>query len=190
MIFRIREKTHGATNAQYERTKVSRLAEKGTFIRLKQGLYSDDKKENPLLVANALVVPSYVSFEYALSMHGLIPERVYEITCATIKARGELEYENKFGRFSYRNVPVKAYSAEIDVVGGALIAKPEKALCDLLHRLPSVRSRKELMDLLFEDLRLDEVGVHALDFDVLSRLCELYPGDTFRCLRKYLEDTK
>ncbi len=190
MIFRIREKTHGATNAQYERTKVSRLAEKGTFIRLKQGLYSDDKKENPLLVANALVVPSYVSFEYALSMHGLIPERVYEITCATIKARGELEYENKFGRFSYRNVPVKAYSAEIDVVGGALIAKPEKALCDLLHRLPSVRSRKELMDLLFEDLRLDEVGVHALDFGVLSRLCELYPGDTFHCLRKYLEDTK
>ena len=36
-------------------------------------------------LANVLYAPSYVSFDYALSYYGMIPERVHEITSATMR---------------------------------------------------------------------------------------------------------
>ena len=35
------------------------------------------------VLANLIYGPSYVSYEYALTYYGLIPERVFEVTSAT-----------------------------------------------------------------------------------------------------------
>jgi predicted transcriptional regulator of viral defense system len=67
------------------------MVKNGDLISLKRGIYvfSEKYRTSPLnyiSIANILHKPSYVSFEYALSYHGLIPERVYTITTAAPKA--------------------------------------------------------------------------------------------------------
>jgi hypothetical protein len=47
---------------------------------------------------------------------------------------------------------------------------------------------KELLDLLFEDLRIDEVIFDELDKNKLIKLCDLYSSKTLRLLKKYLEE--
>ena len=190
MIFRIDEKTLGKPSEATERTRISRANKKGLYFRLKRGLYSDDPKENPLWIANAIRVPSYVSFEYALSLHGLIPEKVYEITSATVDIRTREVYINHFGRFSYRSVPKNVYSLGLVYSDQTCIASAEKALCDMLHAIRSVRNRKDLLALLFEDLRIDEDGFESLDSETLVQFCNIYPGETFRVLKAFLEEKK
>ena len=134
--------------------KISQMLKKEDIIKIKRGVYIFNKKYqdsivDKISVANMLYTPSYVSFEYALSYYGLIPERVYEITSASIRAKKT--YETALGRFSYRKVPLKAFSLGIDwlydeKLGGRLIATKEKALCD------KVRSEKKLGKLTQEKL--------------------------------------
>lgn len=54
-----------------------------------------------------------------------------------------------------------------------LIATPEKDLCDKLYTLSPVRNKKEMYDLLFEDLYL---------------LCDLYKTTNHKILKKVLGD--
>jgi len=80
--------------------------------------------------------PSYVSYEYALSYYGLIPERVYEITSATLHSKKS--FDTPIGRFTYKPGPLPVYAMGIDWLydnknGGKLIATPEKALCDKIR---------------------------------------------------------
>ena len=61
--------------------KIAALVDEGSLVRIKRGLYCLSPKISghdldSRVVANALYGPSYVSFETALSMYGLIPERV------------------------------------------------------------------------------------------------------------------
>ena len=64
---------------------------------LRRGLYLRDSRVNPLALAPAIHGPSYVSFESALAWHGLIPERVEEVVCATFKRPAE--FETPVGRY-------------------------------------------------------------------------------------------
>lgn len=76
---------------EYERPndKIYQLAKEGIIQSIKRGLYvagpalNIDRKPEPSLLANHILGPSYVSVETALSYHGLIPERVYEIASMT-----------------------------------------------------------------------------------------------------------
>ena len=58
--------------------KIAALVDEGSLVRIKRGLYCLSPKISghdldSRVVANALYGPSYVSFETALSMYGLIP---------------------------------------------------------------------------------------------------------------------
>src|SRR3990167_2822579 len=56
------------------------------FLKLRNGLYAlRTEPPHELEIANRLYEPSYVSFEYALAHHGVIPETVYTVTSATTK---------------------------------------------------------------------------------------------------------
>ena len=44
--------------------------------------YETDRNVPAYLLAGSIYGPSYISFEYALSRYGLIPEAVYAVTCA------------------------------------------------------------------------------------------------------------
>src|SRR3989338_7443923 len=64
-----------------------RYTKSGFITRLKRGLYAfPDALPPNIFIANKLYEPSYVSLEFALSYHGIIPETVYTITSITTKA--------------------------------------------------------------------------------------------------------
>lgn len=145
--------------------KIASLVASGDLIRIKKGFYSFAQlyRKQPvdlLAIANGLYAPSYVSFEYALSWYGIIPERVVQVTSATIK--NNKLFDTPLGRFSYKKIPVKAYSLGVDwhfdqVEGGRFIATPEKALCDKLRyeRGLGTLSQRQLREYLECDLRAE-----------------------------------
>ena len=66
-----------------------------------RGLYETDRNAPAYLLAGSIYGPSYISFEYALSRYGLIPEAVYAVTCATFEKKKKKKYETPFGTFTY-----------------------------------------------------------------------------------------
>lgn len=109
--------------------------EKGLFIQLKRGLYclrTDPPTDQE--IANQLYRPSYLSFEYALAYHNIIPEMVYTLTSATTKLTREFVVEDK--TYSYTAIKISAYTGyEMKLTGDQpyAIAEPEKALADFLY---------------------------------------------------------
>ena len=96
------------------RMKISRMLAAGELTPLRRGLYLRDRTVNSLALAPAIYGPSYVSFTTALAWHGLIPERVEEVLCATLKRPAA--FETPVGRYRYRHVPARVFSIGIDRV--------------------------------------------------------------------------
>ena len=170
--------------------KISLEEKKNNLIKLKRGLYETNKEADPFTIANVLLSPSYISFETALSYYGMIPERVYGIKSASLKKNKIKKYKNYFGAFIYQDVNSKAYPYEInqiDIDGvKVLIASREKALLDLLSIISPRNNKKELLDLLFDDLRIDEVIFDELDKNKIIESCNFYSSKTLQILKKYL----
>ena len=171
--------------------KISLEEKNNKLIKIKRGLYETNKDANSLTIANILLSPSYISFETALAYYGMIPERVYAIKSASFKKNKKKEYKNHFGLFLYQDINSNAYPYdinEIEIDGTkVLIASREKALLDMLSVISPRNNKKELLDLLFDDLRIDEVLFDELDKDKIIKLCELYSSKTLKILKKYLE---
>src|SRR3989344_35480 len=109
-----------------------RYAKKGYIARIKRGIYGfPDALPPELFLANKIYEPSYVSLEFALSYHRIIPENVYEITSITTKATRRFETLGKV--FSYRKVKkgvFTGYTIEKQNDVSFRIADAEKALVD------------------------------------------------------------
>jgi hypothetical protein len=157
--------------------KISQWLASGVLISLKRGLYvvgSPWRKETLCLplIANRLYGPSCVSLEYALAWHGLIPERVVEVT-SVCTGRGR-ELENSLGRFSYFTVPESLFPVGLTIEAEGeqhfWLASPTKAVCDkvLLTRHLKAVGKASMRAFLFEDLRLDEEGLRDFDASVLK----------------------
>ena len=172
------------------KTKLSRMVQNGECYQIVRGIYETDRNVPPHLLAGSIYGPSYISFEYALSYHGLIPEAVYTVTCACFDKKKKKRYETPFGIFTYRDVPseVFPYFTETKREGDYWyrIASPEKALCDLLYTITPVRNNEELKSLLFEDLRLDENAVRNLNRDVVAALTSGYHSTNVKKLHAFL----
>lgn len=165
--------------------KISELIKNGELISLRRGIYVPGPKTDlPLpdsfLIANHLRGPSYVSLESALSFYGFIPERTYEISSVTVKP--SKKYKTPLGRFGYQNLPTPYYSYGIRMVQlthkqTALIASPEKAICDkiILTSKINLRSVKQARAFLLEDLRIDENLLGALDVEIITSWLEETP---------------
>lgn len=178
--------------------KIANLVKSGELIRLKKGFYTFSKPYltqpiDLISVANALYAPSYVSFDYALSFYGMIPERVSEITSATCK--NEKLFDTAIGRFSYKRVPMSAYSLGVDWfydenVGGKFIATPEKALCDKLRydRGISTLTQKAMIDYLKYDLRLDTPK--KLDAILIEEIAIAYKSKNLKTLAVIIKKGK
>ena len=145
------------------KSKLARMAERGECFPITRGLYETDRNAPAYLLAGSIYGPSYISFEYALSRYGLIPEAVYAVTCATFEKKKKKKYETPFGTFTYRDVPSEAFPLGIRLVQEGdyfyRIAEPEKALCDQLYTMPPVPNTQELFRLLTEDLRLSLIHI-------------------------------
>jgi predicted transcriptional regulator of viral defense system len=133
---------------------LNRYAKRGVVVHLKRGLYALAGMPLPdMYIANKLYAPSYVSREFALSYHKVIPETVYEITSVSTKATRRFEAAGKV--YTYRRIKKAAftgYAAARQNGFSFRIADPEKAFVDALYyRMlfgdqPLSRFRKELID--------------------------------------------
>ena len=145
----------------------------GELIPLRRGLYLRDRSVEPLALAAALYGPSYVSFESALAWHGLIPERVEEVVCATLKR--PVRFENPVGRYCYRHVPSRVFAIGIERVEDPLLpwllASPTKALCDSVALDASICSQKDVRAWL-DGMRIEEVPM--LDQEQLAACAASY----------------
>ena len=176
--------------------KIAYMVKKGELIRLKKGLYSLGKDYRTtsidmISVANTLYAPSYVSFDYALSYYGLIPERVYEVTSATMRMKKE--FNTPLGRFTYKPIPLQVYALGIDWLyddmnGGKLIATPEKALCDKIRSDRGIGrvSQQNLKDYLTFDLRIDMDILYTLDPELILAIATAYRSSNLKNLSKLI----
>lgn len=155
---------------------ISGLVNTKQLIRIKRGLYvvSPDISGMPIntmIIANSLYGPSYVSFSTALNYYGLIDDVSQGIYSATTKR--DKRYLTPVGRFEYMSLPALYYAVGIKQViiqdHSFLIATPEKALCDTIVNTAglNLRSQKDAMIYLEEDLRFDMDELKSLDIDVL-----------------------
>ena len=159
--------------------KINELVKEKALTSVKKGLYIAGPlisagKPEPFLLANYLYGPSYISLETALSFHGLIPERVYEIASMTTKAPNQ--FSTPIGIFSYTKLPLPYFAFGIQSVhisgkSRALMASPEKALCDKIISTAGVlfRSSAQALSYLRDDLRIDDGKLQTLSVNQIKK---------------------
>lgn len=177
-------------------TKIQRLVRAKKLFLVRRGLYETNPHVSQHLLAGVIYGPSYVSFASALSMYGMIPERVYACTSATQNKNRRKEYHTLFGDFIYRDIPAAVYPYGViwntdEKEYSYQIASPEKAICDMLYiQQPVVYSVMDLEYLLFDDLRIDEEEFSKLNREDLRFLCPKYHKATLTQLSLYLDKGK
>ena len=182
----LKQELSGYANPQ---GKIARLVDKGEIIPLVRGVYEDDPKAPGACLAGSICGPSYLSFEYALSRHGLIPEGVTAFTSAPCGKRKTKRFRNAFGDFEYRDVPKAVFGLGVDLWHEGdysyWMASPEKALCDRVYKLPPVSNESELERMLLEYLRIDE-GLAKLRVADVEHVAEKYHCGNVTFLAKWL----
>lgn len=160
--------------------KLSRMVQKGEYIQITKGLYETDRSTPGYLLAGSIYGPSYLSFEFALGYHGMIPEAVYTFTSATFEKKKKKRYETPFGTFTFRDIPSTVYSMGLEIIKEGsyafMIASREKAICDQLYKLGLVTNYEELQNLLFVDLRIAQQELEKINLENLGMLAEQYPS--------------
>ena len=115
---------------------------------------------HPFLIANALIPGSYVSKQSALAYYGLIPEYTPRTQSVTTLCPSEWD-----GGFYFQYIAAHFYFGyqlvTLSSQQHAYVAKPEKALLDLIHLTPHSDSLKYLSQLRLQDLgKLDLNQLH------------------------------
>jgi len=179
------------------RAKISSLLRGGVILRVKKGIYvfGRDYRRGPVsreILANLIYGPSYISLDYALQLHGLIPEQVEELSSVCLgRSR---EFKTALGVFSYRHLSLPKYRgglmrSELSDGRVYLLATPEKALIDKLHveRGLGLRSQAELRTYLLEDLRIDVEDLSALDAERIGEIALQSRSRLGRLLQKVVQ---
>jgi len=178
------------------RDKITRLLDSGAIVRVKKGLYCFGKvlRREPVsreYLANLIYGPSYVSLEYALSYHGLIPERVEVVTSVTTRrSRGFL---TPFGSYYYRILSESRYAVGVILERSGstqfLMASPEKALIDKIWTDKRFQGERisDYEAYLSEDLRIERDTLVSLNSSSLRSVARAYNSPKIRNLIRYLK---
>ena len=170
--------------------KIRRLVDREELVPVVRGLYETDTHIPGYYLASIIYGPSYLSFEFALAYHSLIPEAVYNFTSATFEKKKAKQYATPYGTFTYRDVPSEAYPVGIVLYSengyGFQIATPEKAICDELYIISPLKNRDELERLLFEDLRMDKEEFFRLNMTDLLEITNCYHTQNHKLLQTYV----
>ena len=167
----------------------NRALASGEVVRIHRGLYCLAakylrQKPDPLVLAQRIYGPSYISLETALSYHGWIPEAVYTVTSVCLER--SRQYDTPLGAFSFTHVPQATLLAEVsraekEAGGSFLIASPLKALADYVyvHKCNWVSARPVV-----ESLRVDESLLTSVPPEEFERLLANYSSGR---LRRFLD---
>ncbi len=154
-------------------TQLYRWIRADKLVPLRRGMYALARRYrrssvNPAGLANHLYRPSYLSREWALGFHGLIPEKV--VTHTSVTTRVPRLFQNDFGCFEYRHVKRGAFFGyrAVEIQGQkVLLAEPEKALLDSWHLATGPWTTERLKEMRFQ-------GHEAVDPDKLRRYAVRY----------------
>ena len=144
----------GKVNDRQVRLQLSRWVTSGQLVQLRRGLYAlavpwRKVEPHPFLIANRLHPGSYVSLQAALAWHGAIPEQAQVITSVGPGRPGTTDTE--LGTYKMQRIadPLCFGFARIEVAArqNAFVARPEKALLDLVHLTPGGDSIEFLREL-------------------------------------------
>jgi predicted transcriptional regulator of viral defense system len=150
--------------------QLSRWKNANKVYQLRRGLYTlappyQKINPHPFLVANRMILASYVSLQSALAYYSMIPEYVPVTTSVTTGRPSH--WKTSIGIFNFRHIQVDFfYSYQLVDLGEkqqAFIATPEKALLDLVY----LESGGDSLDYLAE-LRLE--NLNRLNLQSLERL--------------------
>lgn len=178
------------------RMKIGRLLADHAIIRVKKGLYVSGQggyTQRPYsreLLANLCYGPSYVSLQYALHYHGLIPERVETVTSVT--PNRNRAFSTPIGSFTYKAIPLKAFPVgmgQYDLPDGRhfLMAIPEKALADTIVANGAGVENVNDMQQLLSDFRVDMSIVQRFDRELLAEISVGYRSRRLRLLCDLLD---
>ncbi len=195
------QKLSNALNeSSHIRREISRLIKNKHIIRVKKGLYIwGNELSNSIyskeILANLIFGPSYVSLEYALSYHGLTPEKVEVITSVTNKKKKS--FETPIGRFSYEHIHQNAYSWGVELIEinkneSFIMASPEKALLDYIclrvRKWENTITINEYNDFLYSNLRIDKDIFKELNLKKMYKLSCYYKNSAVRNFSLYLKN--
>ena len=167
----------GSPQRQFSLAK--RALASGEIMHLRRGLYCLAakylrQKVDPLVLAQRICGPSYISLETALSYHGWIPEAVYAITSTSLDR--SREFDTPLGHFSFTRVPQETFYVDVSRVekeagSNFLLASPLKALADYVHvHKRDWNSARPVV----ESLRVDEGRLASVDAEAFDRLLANY----------------
>lgn len=152
----------GSVDATDLGRQLSRWVASGKLLQLRRGVYAlpevyRARRPHPFEIANLLERPSYASLESALSHHGVIPEAVFVTTSVTTSRPGE--FDTPLGRYAYRHLAQSLFWGYVaERIGDAevLVARPEKALLDLVYLRTGGDRLAFLQELRLDTDRLDQ----------------------------------
>ncbi len=180
----------GLRNYGSPKARITRMMKSGALIPIKRGLYVNDRSASRRALASMLYGPSYLSFEYALSASGLIPERVEVVTSACFRKNRNKIFRTPLGEFRYYYLPdqVYPYGVTLEEEDGLpyLIATPEKALCDAIYKVPCVTSLRDMRHLLLDDWRMELDDLRTLDHAFIEWIAPLYRRKSVLALATWL----
>ncbi len=163
------------------RVELTRLVKAGTIERAASGWYCNPfSMPTPEEVAMVLRRPSYISMEYALSIHSILSQTAYSITLVTRK--GPYTYRRGPWVIEYHQISKKLFWG-FEERDGVLVAEPEKALLDLIY-IRHVRNREfdtEGLKSLMNDMYLED-----MDRDKLKKYADRFGGRTLETAKMLL----
>ncbi|OQA01604.1 MAG: hypothetical protein BWY70_00318 [Bacteroidetes bacterium ADurb.Bin408] len=177
-----------AWQAGFDKNNLTRWQKKDLLIKLRQGFYTFPEyigKQNfAFYFANKMYQPSYISLHTALSYYGIIPEAVIQImSVCTLKTA---TFNNAFGTYVYKTIKNDLFFGynliSMDAMRTYNIAKPEKAILDLLYLYNFYNTEQEIVE-----LRLDEGFLaHNLNIPLFQEYASLFKNKSLESRVKKL----
>ncbi|MCL5261634.1 MAG: hypothetical protein M1561_08245 [Gammaproteobacteria bacterium] len=157
---------------------VKHALKRGDLVKIRRGLYClgvnlTTEKPHPLVLAQKILWPSYVSMESALAYHNLIPEAVYATTCVTPKR--SRTFVTPYGNYYYHKIPSINFFLQVEKIienkSEFLMATPWKAICDYVfcHKQSNIN-----IELLLESLRIEQEDLPQISAADLMQLADFY----------------
>jgi predicted transcriptional regulator of viral defense system len=156
------------------RVFLSRWAKAGWLERIGAGLYRlPDRPLDLAGLANQRYLPSYLSFESALSRCGIIRQIPYVLTFATSRRSRRLRLKDT--EIAYRRLKTDLFFG-YRLQAGLDVAMPEKALLDQLYFVSLGRA----------SLSFRELNLKPIRASVLQTMAGKFPERTQRLVRQVL----
>jgi len=154
--------------------KLTRMEKQGEIKRLMKGYYQIPNKFIDLEKVITQIYPeTYISFESALSIWGVLSQKPFTITLATTKKPKKITFLER--QIEFRRIKESLFFG-FDLINGLYLAKPEKALLDQLY----------LVTLGKASLNLEELDLKSIDKKLLSVWVKKYPLRTQKIVNNLL----